>query len=52
VALLPLSLAPGQSVTVTAEIRSARGQSGDAVLDVTPGIVAAPNGVRIASACR
>jgi hypothetical protein len=52
VALLPLSLAPGQSVTVTAEIRSARGQSGDAVLDVTPGIVAAPNGVRIASGCR
>lgn len=52
VALLPLSLAPGQSVTVTADLRSARGQTGDGVLDVTPGIVAAPNGVRITSACR
>jgi hypothetical protein len=51
VALLPISLAPGQQSTVTADVRTARGQSGDGVLSFTPGMVPAPNGVRIASAC-
>jgi hypothetical protein len=51
VALLPMALKPGQLVTVTADVRTAPGQSGDGVLSFTPGIVPAPNGVRIASAC-
>ena len=51
VALLPISLAPGQQMTVTADIRTAEGQSGDGVFSFTPGMVPAPNGVRIASAC-
>jgi hypothetical protein len=52
VALLPVSLAPGQTMTVTADLRSAEGQSGDGTLSFTPGMVPAPNGVKIASACR
>ena len=51
VALLPIALAPGQRSTVTADIRTAPGQSGDGVLSFTPGMVPAPNGVRITSAC-
>ena len=51
VALLPISLSPGQQMTVTADIRTAEGQSGDGVFSFTPGMVSAPNGVRIASAC-
>jgi hypothetical protein len=51
VALLPVTLKPGQSLTVTADIRTGRGQSGDGVLSFTPGMVPAANGVRIASAC-
>ncbi|MGN6301626.1 MAG: DUF4012 domain-containing protein [Angustibacter sp.] len=51
VALLPISLSPGQQTTVTADIRTAEGQSGDGVFSFTPGMVPAPNGVRIASAC-
>jgi hypothetical protein len=51
VALLPMTLKPGQQATVTADIRTGQGQSGDGVLSYTPGIVPAPNGVRIASAC-
>ncbi|MGY2876848.1 hypothetical protein ACVW00_004038 [Marmoricola sp. URHA0025 HA25] len=51
VALLPVSLGPGQKSTVTADIRTAQGQSGAGVLSFTPGMVPAPNGVRIASAC-
>jgi len=52
VALLPLALAPGQTTTVTADIRTARGQGGDGVLSFTPGMVPAPNGIAIASACQ
>jgi hypothetical protein len=51
VALLPMKLEPGQTATVTADLRTAEGQPGDGVLSFTPGIVPAPNGVRIASAC-
>ena len=51
VALLPMTLLPGQQSTVTADIRTAEGQSGDGVLSFTPGMVPAANGVRIASAC-
>jgi hypothetical protein len=51
VALLPLTLTPGQKVTVTADIRTATGEPGDGVFSFTPGMVPAPNGVRIASAC-
>ncbi|HEX2895779.1 MAG TPA: DUF4012 domain-containing protein [Marmoricola sp.] len=51
VALLPLALGPGQQTTVTADIRTAAGQSSDGVLSYTPGMLPAPNGVRIASAC-
>jgi hypothetical protein len=51
VALLPVSLAPGQRSTITVDIRTAAGQSGDGALSFTPGIVPAPNGVRIGSAC-
>jgi hypothetical protein len=51
VALLPLALKPGQQVTVTADLRTAPGQRGDGVFDFTPGMVPAPNGVKITSAC-
>ncbi|HET6167920.1 MAG TPA: DUF4012 domain-containing protein [Marmoricola sp.] len=51
VALLPITLNPGQKMTVAADIRTARGQSGDGVFSFTPGMVPAPNGVSIASAC-
>jgi hypothetical protein len=51
VALLPVQLGPGEKRTVTADIRTAKGQSGDGVLSFTPGMVPAPNGVKILSAC-
>jgi hypothetical protein len=51
VALLPMTLKPGQQVTVTADLRTAPDQRGDGVFDFTPGMVPSPNGVRIASAC-
>jgi hypothetical protein len=51
VALLPVTLGPGQRSTVTADIRTAKGQSGDGVFSFTPGMVPAPNGVKIVSAC-
>jgi hypothetical protein len=51
VAFVPITLGPGQKTTVTADIRTAKGQSGDGVFSFTPGMVPAPNGVRIASAC-
>lgn len=51
VALLPVTLEPGQEMVVTADIRTAEGQSGDGVFSVTPGMVPAPNGVPITSAC-
>ncbi|HEX7717034.1 MAG TPA: DUF4012 domain-containing protein [Marmoricola sp.] len=51
VALLPVALKPGQKSTVTADIRTAPGQSGDGVFSFTPGMVPAANGVSITSAC-
>jgi hypothetical protein len=51
VALLPMTLGPGQKTTVTVDVRTAEGQSGDGVFSFTPGMVPAPNGVRITSAC-
>ncbi len=51
VALLPVSLKPGQESVITADVRTAKGQDGDGVLNFTPGMVAAPNGIKIASAC-
>jgi hypothetical protein len=51
VALLPVTLGPGQKSTVVADVRTGAGQSGDGVFSLTPGMVAAPNGVRVTSAC-
>jgi Protein of unknown function (DUF4012) len=51
VSTVPMTLNPGQTATVTADIRTAEGQSGDGVFSVTPGMVPAANGVPIASAC-
>ncbi len=51
VALLPVSLKPGQQMTVTADVRTAPGQDGDGVFSFTPGMLPAPNGVKIKSAC-
>jgi hypothetical protein len=51
VAFLPVTLAPGQKMTVTADIRTAKGQSGDGVFSYTPGMVPAANGSTITSAC-
>ena len=51
VALVPITLAPGRSSTVTADIRTAEGQPEDGVFSVTPGMVPAANGVTISSAC-
>lgn len=51
VALLPMSLKPGQQVQLTADVRTGPDQRGDGVFDFTPGMVPAPNGVRIVSAC-
>jgi hypothetical protein len=52
VALVPMTLGPGQTSRVTAEIRTAPGQSRDGVLSFTPGMVPGPNGVAITSACK
>jgi len=49
---MPISLSPGQDMTVSADIRTADGQSGDGVFSFTPGMVQAPNGVKILSGCR
>jgi hypothetical protein len=51
VALVPITLSPGQQSVVTADIRTAKGQSSDGVFSFTPGMVPAPNGVAITSAC-
>lgn len=51
VALLPMSLKPGQESVVSADIQTGRGQDDDGVFSFTPGMVPAPNGVKIASAC-
>ncbi len=52
VAFLPVTLKPGQESVITADIRTAPGQDGDAVFSFTPGMVSARNGVTITSACK
>lgn len=52
VAIVPVLLAPGQSVTVRSTVVSAPGQDGRPVLTTTPGIAPAVNDVRSPSACR
>jgi hypothetical protein len=51
VAFLPVALKPGENTTITADIRTGKGQDGDGVFDFTPGMVSSPNGVKIPSAC-
>ena len=51
VAVVPMIIRPGQRMLVSATIRTATGQRGDPVLEFTPGMAAAPNGVRVAAAC-
>lgn len=51
VGFLPVSLKPGEQVTVVADVRSAPGQDADGIFDVTPGIVPSANGTTITSAC-
>ena len=52
VAIVPVVLAGQQSVTISATMRSGRGQTGDPVLTTTPGIEQSANDVRVRSACR
>ena len=60
VAYVPITLKPGEEMTVVAKVRSAPGQDGDGRLDFTPGLepvgaggIAVPivNGRKIPSAC-
>ncbi len=51
VAVVPVLLQPGQRMLVSATIRTASGQGADPVLEFTPGMGAAPNGVRVPAAC-
>ncbi len=51
VAFLPVLLKPGQISTITADLRTPDGQDGDGIFNFTPGMVPAPNGTKIASAC-
>lgn len=51
VAILPILLAPGQKVTVSAELESGKNQRGDAIFSTTPGIERTPNNVSVQSTC-
>jgi hypothetical protein len=51
VAILPVLLAPGQTVTVNSTIETGDHQVDDAVFATTPGINATRNNVRVASKC-
>lgn len=60
VAYVPITLKPGQDMTIVAEIRTGTGQDGDGVLNFTPGLestdengnaVPISNGRKIPSAC-
>ena len=51
VVVVPVTIAPGESLDVTVTMRSGDGQTGEAVLTSTPGIQAQPNDVRVRSAC-
>lgn len=52
VAIVPVTLEPGDSVGLTATVLSSTGQRERAVLSTTPGVEPAVNDVRVASACR
>ena len=45
-------LEPGQSVRIVATVVTERGDTGDAVLNVTPGAQPTKNAIEVASACR
>ncbi len=49
--VLPMVLKPGDRATVDASFRSGPGQTGDPVLDWTPGMTWGPSGATAASAC-
>lgn len=51
VATVPLRLEPGQRVVITARMTTARDQTAEPVLDMTPGIDPQPNGVQVTSSC-
>lgn len=51
VAVVPMRLEPGERVVVRATVRTAAGQTGRPVLDMTPGIRLQDNGVEVTSAC-
>ena len=51
VAILPISLEPGEELNLTADIRTGKGQDGAGIFNFTPGMVPAGNGVKITSAC-
>ena len=52
VAVVPVLLAPGQKLTVSATIESGQGQRGDAIFSTTPGVEPTPNNVKVASSCQ
>lgn len=50
-ATIPVKIAPGQSLTVTATIKSGPGQQKDGVFRTTPGVQITPNNVPVPTAC-
>jgi hypothetical protein len=52
VAILPLLLAPGQTVTVTSTIETGKEMREDGVFSTTPGMESTPNDVHVKSSCR
>ena len=51
IGVVSLALKPGERAVVASKLRTGRDQSGDPVVDMTPGIAATPNGVSVPSAC-
>ena len=51
VAIVPISLEPGEQLNLTADVRTGKGQDGHGRFSFTPGMVPAGNGVKITSAC-
>ncbi|MFI5426817.1 DUF4012 domain-containing protein [Aeromicrobium sp. UC242_57] len=47
-----LTLEPGSTHTITTRMITGKGQSGDAVLSTTPGVLPSRNDIRVPSACR
>ncbi|MEO6472277.1 MAG: hypothetical protein ABIR57_10100, partial [Aeromicrobium sp.] len=52
VVILPVTLAPGQTVTVKTSMFTGKHQRDDAVFSTTPGIEKTPNNVKVLSACQ